>query len=201
MTTASNGNANSRGGPMRRLRIDATAGGMSPASDAPPGRSGRHVVIVGVLLVLVTWGGALPGLPRLAGPLPCACPVRGQTRRDGDRPDGREGSRRRAPRSLARCGLRDPRDARDADRLEPARHGGAPVTPRRGDHTCRPGVSRVGPLRTGRPLGRHPRPRRPTPRPSPPPKALAAPQAGPLPLARGATQIPSPPGRGCPKGG
>ena len=42
---------------MRRLRIDATAGGMSPSSDVPPGRSGRHVVIVGVLLVLVTWGG------------------------------------------------------------------------------------------------------------------------------------------------
>ena len=42
---------------MRRLRIDVTAGGMSPASDVPPGRSGRHVVIVGVLLVLVTWGG------------------------------------------------------------------------------------------------------------------------------------------------
>ncbi len=57
MTTASNGNANSRGGPMRRLRIDPTAGGVSPASDVPPGRSGRHVVIVGVLLVLVTWGG------------------------------------------------------------------------------------------------------------------------------------------------
>ncbi len=30
---------------------------MSPAPDVPPGRSGRHVVIVGVLLVLVTWGG------------------------------------------------------------------------------------------------------------------------------------------------
>jgi len=57
MTTASNGNANSRGGPMRRLRIDATAGGMPPSSDLPPGRSGRHVVISGVLLVLVTWGG------------------------------------------------------------------------------------------------------------------------------------------------
>ena len=56
MTTASNGNANSRGGPMRQLRIDATSGGMAPSSDVPPGRSGRHVVIVGVLLVLVTWG-------------------------------------------------------------------------------------------------------------------------------------------------
>ena len=42
---------------MRRLRIDATAGGMPPSSDLPPGRSGRHVVIAGVLLVLVTWGG------------------------------------------------------------------------------------------------------------------------------------------------
>ncbi len=57
MTTASNGNANSRGGPMRRLRIDPTAGVASPTPDVPPGRSGRHVVIVGVLLVLVTWGG------------------------------------------------------------------------------------------------------------------------------------------------
>ena len=42
---------------MRRLRIDATAGGMFPTSGLPPGRSGRRVVIVGVLLVLVTWGG------------------------------------------------------------------------------------------------------------------------------------------------
>jgi hypothetical protein len=57
MTTASDGNANSRGGPMRRLRIDATAEGMSPSPEIPPGRSGRRVVIVGVLLVLVTWGG------------------------------------------------------------------------------------------------------------------------------------------------
>ncbi len=42
---------------MRRLRIDATAGGMSPSPDLPAGRSGRRVVIVGVRLVLVTWGG------------------------------------------------------------------------------------------------------------------------------------------------
>ncbi len=42
---------------MRRLRIDATAEGMPPSPEIPPGRSGRRVVIVGVLLVLVTWGG------------------------------------------------------------------------------------------------------------------------------------------------
>ncbi len=42
---------------MRRLRIDATAGGMSPSPDVPPGHSGRYVVVAGVLLVLVTWGG------------------------------------------------------------------------------------------------------------------------------------------------
>ena len=42
---------------MRRVRIDAMAGRMSPAPDIPEGRSGRHVVIVGVLLVLVAWGG------------------------------------------------------------------------------------------------------------------------------------------------
>src|SRR4051812_6861741 len=57
MTNASDGNANSRGGPMRRLRIDATAEGMSPSPEIPPGRSGRRVVVMVVLLVLVTWGG------------------------------------------------------------------------------------------------------------------------------------------------
>jgi hypothetical protein len=43
---------------MRRLRIDATAGGISPAPDLPPGHSGRRVVIAGVLLGPVIWGGS-----------------------------------------------------------------------------------------------------------------------------------------------
>ena len=111
MSSSTNGRPGNHRDPTRRLRHDDLASVIAQTYAPRPGRpatgddadrlspwlprshSGRRFVIMAGLAVLLIWGVALSGLPRMAGALSRACRLRGEPGRPGDRPDGRDRSR------------------------------------------------------------------------------------------------------------